>query len=169
LFIFDRPMSAVLAGLGIALVGVGMTNMREQTVDGAAGVDQDARIVADLDTRYQAAVERNDAETMARILHEQFVLVLGDGRTFSREDLLRSARDKVITYMHQVEDPGTQVVRVSGNTAVVTARLWLRGRQGAETVERRLWFTDTYVRTEHGWRYFFGQASLPLPVAAVDR
>jgi hypothetical protein len=24
-------------------------------------------------------------------------------------------------------------------------------------------FSDTYVRTPSGWRYVFGQASLPLP------
>jgi hypothetical protein len=29
--------------------------------------------------------------------------------------------------------------------------------------DRRLWFTDTYVRTLLGWRYAFGQASLSLP------
>jgi ketosteroid isomerase-like protein len=169
MFIFDRSFSAVLAGVVIAVAGVGMTNLVEHPVGAASRVEQDARIVADLDTRYQAAVERNDAETMAQILHEEFVLVLGDGRTYSRDDLLRSARDEVIIYRHQVEDPGTQVVRVWGDTAVVTARLWLQGRRGTETVERRLWFTDTYVRTKFGWRYFFGQASLPLPATGLDR
>ena len=29
--------------------------------------------------------------------------------------------------------------------------------------ERKLWFSDTYVRTSSGWRYVFGQASIPLP------
>jgi hypothetical protein len=33
------------------------------------------------------------------------------------------------------------------------------------TFNRRLWFSDTYVRTAAGWRYFFGQASLRLPDA----
>jgi len=26
-----------------------------------------------------------------------------------------------------------------------------------------LWFTDIYVRAPAGWRYVFGQSSLPLP------
>jgi len=34
----------------------------------------DEKAVADLDTQYQAAVERNDAETMDRILLDDFVL-----------------------------------------------------------------------------------------------
>ncbi|MGH8236878.1 MAG: hypothetical protein ACREXP_07615 [Steroidobacteraceae bacterium] len=34
---------------------------------------------------------------------------------------------------------------------------------GRPAFEYKLWFTDTYVRTRDGWRYAFGQASLPLP------
>lgn len=129
----------------------------------AASAEDDRKTIAALDTEYQAAVERNDAETMARILHPDFVLVLGDGRTYIREDLLKSARDRHVIYERQVEDPGTQTVRVWGDTAVVTALLWLKGVQDGKHIERRLWFSDTYVRTPTGWRYAFGQASLPLP------
>ena len=51
----------------------------------------------ELDTAYQAAVKNNDAEAMDKILHEQFVLVLGDGRTVSRKEILDEARSKSIT------------------------------------------------------------------------
>jgi ketosteroid isomerase-like protein len=128
-----------------------------------ASMEDDERAVAALDTEYQHAVEQNDADGMARILHEAFTLVVGDGRTFLRDDLLESARQRTAVYEHQVEDPGTQKVRVLGDTAVVTARLWLKGTSAGKPFERRLWFSDTYVRTADGWRYFFGQASLPLP------
>ena len=57
-----------------------------------ASPDQDRAEVAALDTEYQAAVERNDAEAMARILHPDMILVVGRGAVFTREDLLRSAR-----------------------------------------------------------------------------
>lgn len=125
--------------------------------------EADRAAVAALDTEYQAAVERNDAETMGRILADDFVLVIGSGKVFTREELLESARRAEVVYEHQVEDPGTQTVRVWGDTAVVTARLWLKGVSGGQPFERRLWFSDTYVRTPAGWRYAFGQASLPLP------
>lgn len=126
-------------------------------------IEEDTRTIAALDTEYQAAVERNDADTMARILHEDFILVLGDGRTYTRADLLASAREQHVIYEQQVEDPGTQTVRVWGDTGVVTARLWLKGTQEGKAIDRRLWFSDTYVRTPQGWRYAFGQASLALP------
>jgi ketosteroid isomerase-like protein len=123
----------------------------------------DAKAVADLDTRYQAAVEKNDAQTMSEILLDDFVLVVGNGTAYTKADLLRSAREKEFVWEHQVEEPDTQVVRVHGDTAVVTAKLWLKGTSGGKALDKKLWFSDTYVRTPQGWRYFFGQSSLGLP------
>jgi ketosteroid isomerase-like protein len=118
-------------------------------------------IVAKLDTEYQAAVKANDAATMDRILADDFVLVVGNGKTFSKADLLQMAREKKVTYERQ--DELEQKVRVWGDTAVVTALLWIKGTGEGKSFERKLWFSDTYVRTDKGWRYVFGQASLPLP------
>lgn len=117
----------------------------------------DAGTVAALDLEYQAAVKRNDAATMDRILHPQFVLIRGDGKVVTREALLEDARGQATVYEQQDEDPGTQTVRVWGDTAVVTARLWIKGHDGVRTFDRRLWFSDTYVRTAWGWRYAFAQ------------
>lgn len=131
----------------------------------AAAVPADDRAaVAALDTRYQAAVRANDAEGMAAILHEDMILVVGGGNVFTREDLLKSARDRIAVYEIQDEDPGTQTVRLYGrDTAVVTARLRLKYTSAGKAFDRKLWFSDTYVRTSAGWRYVFGQASLALP------
>jgi ketosteroid isomerase-like protein len=121
-------------------------------------------IVAKLDTEFQAAVKVNDASVMERILDEDMVLVHGNGSIDTRAELLEEARNKVIAYERQDEDPGTQTVRVWGDTAVVTARLWVKGvRQGGIAFDRRVWFSDTYIRTPNGWRYVFGQVSLHLP------
>ena len=46
-----------------------------------ASPEQDRAEIAAMDTQYQEAVKRNDAETMAQILHEDFILVLGNGKT----------------------------------------------------------------------------------------
>ena len=128
-----------------------------------ASAEEDRATVAALDMRYQEAVKRNDATTMGQILDENFVLVLGNGTMFQREDLLSESRAGKIRYERQDEEPGTQTVRVWGDTAVVTAKLWLKGIREGKDFERRLWFSDTYVRTPHGWRYVFGQASIALP------
>lgn len=129
-----------------------------------ASPEEDARIVAALDTAYQAAVERNDAEAMAAILHPEMILVVGRGVVITREQLLQAARERSYQYEHQVEDEGTQIVRLYGaDTAIVTARLWLKGVHNGEAFDRRLWFSDTYVRMPEGWRYAFGQSSIALP------
>jgi ketosteroid isomerase-like protein len=145
--------------MAAAIAGVALTTMGASPLPRA----EDEKAVAALDTEYQAAVERNDADTMARILLDDFVLVVGNGTVYTKTDLLKSARAKDIVWEHQVEEPGTQRVRVWGDTAVVTAKLWLKGAGGGKAIDKKLWFSDTYVRTPQGWRYAFGQSSLSLP------
>src|SRR5262245_45872920 len=123
----------------------------------------DAKTVAALDTQYQDAVKRNDAATMDKILADDFVLVVGNGTTYTKADLLADARAKPLTYEQQDEEAGTQKVRVWGDTAVVTAKLWIKSKGPNGERDRKLWFSDTYVRTKDGWKYVFGQASLALP------
>ena len=134
----------------------------------SADPETDRRTVAALDIAYQAAVERNDADGMDAILHDDMILIVGVGTVVTRDDLIRSARDKAVTWERQVEDEGTQTVRLYGkDTAVVTARLWLKGtRKNGQSFDRRLWFSDTYVRTPQGWKYAFAQASMDLPKPA---
>jgi ketosteroid isomerase-like protein len=123
----------------------------------------DREAVAQLDRTYQEAVKRNDAEAMKEIMHPDFLLVLGDGRRFGREDLLNDARQRRFIYELQDEAPNSQSVIVWGDTAIVTAKLLMKGTVEGKPFDRVLWFSDTYVRTDSGWKYLFGQASLPLP------
>src|SRR5438270_2719674 len=127
---------------------------------GLAANADDKKIVGDLDTQYQVAVKNNDAKTMDRILADDFVLVTGRGRSLTKADLLNDTQTNVV-YEHQEDTE--QAVRVFGDTAVVTALLWAKGTRDGKSFDYRLWFSDTYARTAAGWRYVFGQASLPLP------
>ena len=133
---------------------LGFTSTRRSATD-------DAATVAALDTKYQAAVEATDAAGMASILADDFVLVTGTGKVFTKADLLNEARSKQTRYEDQRDS--AQTVRVWENTAVVTALLLEKGTSAGTPFDKRLWFSDTYVRTRVGWRYVFGQASIPLP------
>ncbi|MEP6907354.1 MAG: nuclear transport factor 2 family protein [Pseudoxanthomonas sp.] len=124
-------------------------------------INADKLAVSKLDLRFQAAVKANDAETIDEILDENFALVLGTGETQTKSDQLNDARSGAISWQRQEEEPGTQVVRVWGNTAVVTAKLWIKGRHGTREFDRKVWFSDTYVRRNGRWKYVFGQVSLP--------
>jgi ketosteroid isomerase-like protein len=124
----------------------------------------DAKIIAELDTRFQAATKANDAATIAQILHDDMVLVIGRGTVITRAQLIDEAKAQTSTYEQQDEEPGSQTVRLFGSdTAVVTAKLWIKGRTGGQPFDRKVWFSDTYVRTPAGWKYAFGQSSIALP------
>ena len=154
----ERFGNAIFAGaIALAMGGSIMAGAAK------ASPADDAKAVAALDAEYQAAVERNDAATMARILADDMVLVVGKGTVYTKADLLKSARDKDAIYERQVEIENSQKVRVWGDTAVVTAKLWLKGKHGNEPFDRKLWFSDTYVRMKDGWKYVFGQSSIALP------
>ena len=153
-------MTFTRLGLAAATLGVSMS----ATAYAHPTADQDRSEVAALDTRYQAAVKVNDAATMAEILHDDMVLVVGAGAVVTRADLLKDAKAATTIYQMQDEEPGTQTVRLYGaDTAVVTAKLWLKYTAGGKAFDRRLWFSDTYVRTPKGWKYAFGQSSIALP------
>ena len=145
-----RPLALTL---GI-LVMIGATHQARSPAD-------DEKAVAALDTEYQAAVKKNDAATMVRILADDFVLVTGLGKTYTKADLLAEARSGRVVYQRQ--EDSNQKVRVWGDTAVVTALLWAKGTDSGKAFDYKLWFSDTYVRTPGGWRYVFAQASTRLP------
>jgi len=126
-----------------------------------ASVADDQKTVAALDTRYQAAVKQNDAAQMDLILADDFVLVTGSGKTYSKHDLLEEARGQRIQY--ELQDDTEKTVRVWGDTAVVTAKLRAKGTEDGKAFDYEVWFSDVYLRTSAGWRYAFAQSSLRLP------
>jgi ketosteroid isomerase-like protein len=123
----------------------------------------DEQTVAALDTVYQKAVKANDIAIMDQILADDFVLITDRGASLTKADLIKEAQEKRTIYEHQEEEEGTQKVRVWRDTAVVTQLLRIKGTRDQDPFDYKVWFCETYVRTPTGWRYVFGQASLPLP------
>jgi ketosteroid isomerase-like protein len=93
---------------------------------------EDEKEIAELDERFQAAVKKNDVATMSHLLADNFILVTGSGEVETKADLLREARSGVIHYQHQEDSERT--VRVYGDTAVVTAKLWGKGTENLLTL-----------------------------------
>ena len=132
-----------------------------QPTSQARSVADNEKAVEAADIEYQAAVKQNDVATMDRILGDDFVLVTGLGKTYTKTDLLEEARSKRTVYEHQEDN--CRKVRVWGDTAVVTALLWAKGTEDGKAFDYKLWFSDTYVRTPTGWSYVFARASTRLP------
>src|SRR4051812_41749134 len=117
----------------------------------AATPDDDAAAVAALDTAFQRAVKTNDAATMAQILDVRMVLVTGRGKVFTAAQQIAQAKTRFAAYEQQDEVAGTQTVRVHGDTAIVTALLWIKGRDKDDRAfDYKVWFSDTYVRKPAG-------------------
>ena len=153
---------SVAAFLWVALLTPPTTNNLAKPY-AQPGTD-DKAVVTALDSEYQAAVKANDVATMDRLLAADFVLRTGSGKSYSKADLLHEARSGDYVYEHQEDTE--QSVHVWGDTAVVTAKLWEKGTNKGKPFDYTVWFSDTYVRTPTGWRYVFGQSSLPLPKTA---
>lgn len=141
--------------LGIAGIGLAAT---------ATNREDDQKTLAQLDADYQKAVEQNDTKAMARMLAEDFILVEGDGTVSTKADLLKEAASGKTKYEHQVDSE--RIIRIWGDTAVVTAKLWAKGLEDGRQVDYTMWFSDTYIRKPAGWSYVFGQASLALPTGS---
>lgn len=127
-----------------------------------AGDADDIQAIKTLDTRYQQAVEAGDAKVMTELLADDFILVTGRGSVHDKAALLKSETSGTVHYEVQ-SDSGQTVRMLNANTAAITAKLHMKGTLRGEPFDNRLWFTDIYVRTGAGWKYAFGQASLPLP------
>jgi ketosteroid isomerase-like protein len=168
----SRWKYAVVVSLGllftvVCLAGV-ETAANPTAEDSLTGASADAqKKVANLDTEYQAAVRRGDVAAMDRLLADDFVLVTGSGKVYHKSDLLQEARNSQMKYERQ--EDSEQTVRVWGQTAVVSAKLWAKGSENGKPFEYMLWFSDTYAYTPRGWKYVFGQSSLPLPNATAQK
>ena len=157
-----RDLIQVVSGFGKLILMIIAFSFGTAANDLNASPEEDVKTVAALDTKYQAAVKSNDAATMDQILADDFVLVTGRGKVFSKADLIESARKKELTYERQDEEPGTQKVRVWGDTAVVTALLWIKAVQAGKPADYKLWFSDIYARTHQRVGATFS-GKLPFP------
>jgi ketosteroid isomerase-like protein len=128
----------------------------------AAGQPSCRNDVAALDTEFQAAVKRNDAAAVSRLLPSDYILISGTGEVATKADLVNEARQRKYIYTHQ--EDSRQTVRIWGGTAVLTALLWAQGTTEGRHFNVKIWFSDTYACTAQGWRYVLGQVGAPIPV-----
>jgi Domain of unknown function (DUF4440) len=118
-----RDLIQMLSGCGKLILMISALSLGSAT-DLNASSNEDAKTVAALDTKYQAAVKSNDAGTMDQILGDDFVLVTGHGKAFSKPDLIESARKKEVTYERQDEEPGTHSAKNMILLLLLQAAYW---------------------------------------------
>jgi ketosteroid isomerase-like protein len=129
----------------------------------AAGAPTCRNNVAALDTEFQAAVKANNAAAVDRLLPSDYILVSATGRVETKADLVNEARLRKYIYTHQ--EDSHQTVRIWGDTAVLTALLWVQGTTADKHFDLKVWFSDTYACTAEGWRYVFAQVGTHVPAS----
>jgi ketosteroid isomerase-like protein len=122
--------------------------------------ERDRQTLAALDDEFQLAVKNNDTASIGRLLAPNFILVNGKGQVFTRAQLIAEAQTGT-AYEHQ--EDSNKTVRLYGDTAVITALLWVKGTDAGKPFDKKVWFSDTYLRTPNGWQYTFAQSSLAAP------
>ncbi len=124
-------------------------------VSGAAN-DDGARL-RNLERDLNRAVATRDARRVGELLADDWVLVTGDGKVKTKAERLAEIAGPDLEYLDS--ETRDALVRVWGDTAVITGTLHqrykLRGFQQAVTLR----YTDTWTRTGDSWRQVSGHAS----------
>jgi ketosteroid isomerase-like protein len=93
------------------------------------------------------AMPSGDFNTLNEVLADEFVLVTFEGRSQSKTELLASLQS--VDSLHYVIDD--MVVRVHGDTAIVTGRFQMSALRGGKPFARQGRFVDTCLKGDGRW------------------
>jgi ketosteroid isomerase-like protein len=116
----------------------------------------DAQLVQDADRDLNELISANNAKAAESFYVQNFILTTSSGKINTRENVLHkiaSADPKL--EINQTDDVQ---VRVIGSTAVLTGVLHQKGSYQGRTFDALLRVTDTWVRTDAGWKLLAGHA-----------
>lgn len=116
-----------------------------------------AEAVAEADKRLNAFIVSHDDASAAAFYDDEFLLTVSSGATKRKSDMLADIANRGIAWT--ACDTQDVVVRVRGNTAVLTGTLVQTGRINDRPFDVRLRVTDTWVKVDDRWVLLAGHAS----------
>jgi ketosteroid isomerase-like protein len=128
------------------------------TVGFSAGDQETIREIVDLERQTKEAILHRDAEFSMRILAEDYVAITPLGQVTTKQDAISARRSGQLRYesMNVTE----MVVRLYGDTAVVTARADVKGHQLGEDFSGPYRYTRVWVRRNGRWLTVSYQATV---------
>ncbi len=121
--------------------------------------DQSAiREIVDMERQAREASLRRDADFPQRSLAEDYVAITPLGQVTTKRDTLSARRSGQLRY--DTIDVTDMVVRVYGDTAVVTARADVKGHQLGEDFSGPYRYTRVWVRRTGHWQAVSYQATV---------
>jgi ketosteroid isomerase-like protein len=110
-----------------------------------------------LERELNQAIATRDAQRVSDLLSDDWVLVTVSGRLKTKRDVLADIVRPDLQY--QDNETRDVMVRIWGDTAVLTGTLHQRYKLGGQQQDITLRYTDTWTRTGDSWRQVSGHAS----------
>jgi len=119
------------------------------TADGGKGPIDPADELRALEQRWVDAEIRRDAAAVAELLDEQFFIVFDTRKPIDKEQFVKA----VPSFTSTSQVLSEQVVRIAGDTGVVTGHITLEGtnHEGNHYTQNGR-YTATYIRRQGRWR-----------------
>jgi ketosteroid isomerase-like protein len=116
------------------------------------------REIVDMERQAREASLHRDADFSQRTLAEDYVAITPLGQVTTKQDTLSARKSGQLRY--DTIDVSDMVVRVYGDTAVVTARADVKGHQLGEDFSGPYRYTRVWVRRTRHWQAVSYQATV---------
>jgi ketosteroid isomerase-like protein len=116
------------------------------------------RQIIDMERQAKEASLHRDADFVQRTLAEDYVAITPLGQVTTKQDTISARRSGQLRY--QALDVSDMVVRVYGDTAIVTARADVKGHQLGEDFSGPYRYTRVWVRHNGRWQTVSYQATV---------
>jgi ketosteroid isomerase-like protein len=116
------------------------------------------REIVEMERQAKEASIRRDADFSQRTLAEDYVAITPLGQVTTKQDTVSARKSRQLRY--DTIDVSDMVVRVYGDTAVVTARADVKGHQLGEDFSGPYRYTRVWVRRTGHWQAVSYQATV---------
>jgi ketosteroid isomerase-like protein len=126
----------------------------------SAGAPADKAVLESLEAWKQAMIKK-DRPVLERVLHPDLVYGHSSGKLENKTQAIESALAVAVT--REAIDFADTVVRVHGNTALVTGMVDFRHRENGKVTVNKLVVLSVWVKGTHGWQMIGRQATRLSP------
>jgi ketosteroid isomerase-like protein len=123
-----------------------------------SGEQETIRQIVDMERQAKEASLRRDAEFSLRTLAEDYVAITPLGQVTTKQETISARRSGQLRY--ESMNVTDMVVRLYGDTAVVTARADVKGHQLGEDFSGPYRYTRVWVRRNGRWQTVSYQATV---------
>ena len=121
-----------------------------QTTSNKSGEAQDKEALIKLTDDLTNAKTKRDIATLDRLLGDEYILTNPAGLVANKSEYLDGARADTATYESVANYD--QVVKISGDTAVVAGATTVKGRFDGHDIGGQFRFTHVFVKRQNRWQ-----------------